>query len=152
MHEMVNDRRLGAQIGTGMPTPVDELCYCIAMRQAARRITGRYDKALLPLGISVAQFSLLLSLDQCGKISLTELAKALELDRSTVGRNIKVLQRDRFVTVETGTDQREATIGLTEHGREVFDRAFPLWQATQDAVDIALGPHKAPLIEALDIL
>ncbi|MDB5507027.1 MAG: MarR family transcriptional regulator [Devosia sp.] len=131
---------------------MDELCYCIAVRKAARRITGRYDEALAPLGINLAQFSLLRSIERRGKISLTELARGLELDRSTVGRNVKVLQRARLVTAETGTDQREATVGLTGHGREIFERALPIWQATQTMVDTALGPQKHELLDALAIL
>jgi len=68
-------------------------CFCILLRQAARKSSSVYDKALAPLGINVAQFSLLRKIARAQSISLTELARLADLDRSTMGRNAKVLQR-----------------------------------------------------------
>ena len=69
------------------------LCYCAALRAAARKTTALYDEALEPAGIGVAQFSLMRRIERAGTVSLTELGRRAELDRSTVGRNVRVLAR-----------------------------------------------------------
>ncbi|WP_159715866.1 MarR family winged helix-turn-helix transcriptional regulator, partial [Geminicoccus flavidas] len=82
-------------------------CYCIALRAASRRLTTLYDAALQPVGINVAQFSLLRNVKRAQPVSLTELGRRMELDRSTVGRNVRLLQRMGLVRMASGSDQRE---------------------------------------------
>ena len=74
-------------------------CYCIALRAAARKATSIYDTALEPTGVNIAQFSLLRSIKRATAVSLTELGRMTDLDRSTVGRNVKVLERMGLVRV-----------------------------------------------------
>ena len=70
-------------------------CYCAALRKATRRLTAAYDAALAPVGVNLAQFSLLRTVSRHGPLSLTDLARRMELDRSTVGRNVKVVAAAR---------------------------------------------------------
>ncbi len=95
-------------------------CYCIAIRAAARKATSIYDAALAPTGVTIAQFSLLRSIERATALSLTELGRMSDLDRSTVGRNVKVLERMGLVKVAAGLDQREATVTLDEAGHNVL--------------------------------
>lgn len=67
-------------------------CYCIVLRRASRRLTAIYDAALAPLGVNLAQFSLLRTIRRTEPVSLTRLGHETELDRSTVGRNVRVLE------------------------------------------------------------
>jgi DNA-binding MarR family transcriptional regulator len=124
-------------------------CICIAVRKASRKLTARYDAALLPVGINLAQYSLLRNIMRHQPVSLTRLAEIVELDRSTLGRNMRVLQRMGLATIMPGDDLREATLSLTEAGQQKLTRAIPLWEATQDEIRQRLGLAGAAQLEAL---
>jgi DNA-binding MarR family transcriptional regulator len=124
-------------------------CYCAALRAAARRTTAIYDEALAPAGIGVAQFSLLRKIERGGRLSLSELGRLASLDRSTVGRNIKVLRRMGLIEIGSGDDHREATVTLAAGGRVVLRNGAPLWDAAQRRVEAALGDAGAERLRAL---
>ena len=93
------------------------VCYCSSLRAAARKTTALYDSALAPVGINVAQFALLRRIERAQPVSLTELGRLADLDRSTVGRNVKVLERLGLVRLASAEDQREAPVTLTRRRR-----------------------------------
>lgn len=126
------------------------LCYCGAARSAARKITALYDDTLAPAGVSLAQFALLRMLERKGEIALTELGDLMELDRSTIGRNVRVIEKMGLVTFWKGADQRETTVGLTQEGQRVCDVGAPLWKNAQARIEKKLGRKKAS--ELLDLL
>jgi DNA-binding MarR family transcriptional regulator len=128
-------------------------CYCIVLRKASRRVTALYDQALAPLGINIAQFSALRYINRNAPISLTDLGEKMELDRSTVGRNMKVMERMGLVALTTGEDQREALLSLTDAGRELLERGNPIWDAIQARLEDRLGiDHARQLSELLEAI
>ncbi len=124
-------------------------CYCAALRAASRKTTALYDEALAPAGIGVAQFSLMRRIERAGKPSLTEIARLAELDRSTIGRNVRVLVRSGLVAETAAEDQRETAVALTEAGAETLRRAAPLWNDAQRRIEAALGGAGAEALRAL---
>lgn len=110
---------------------MDDRCLCTALRQAAAQSTAHYDAALAPAGIKVTMFRLLRRLDAAGAISITDLAASVGLDRSTLGRNLRVLEKQSLVHGGSGPDARARLISLTDTGRETLHKAIPLWQAAQ---------------------
>lgn len=121
------------------------------LRSATRRIGSVYDRALAPLGINIAQFSLLRTIERRQPVSLTELARIVELDRSTIGRNVRVLERLGLVAMKQGEDDhREAAVQLTARGVEILEEAGPLWEGCQRKIETQLGPVK--VIALQDIL
>ncbi len=105
-----------------------------------RRVTALYDDALAPLGINVAQFSLLGNVDRHEPVSLTSLGVILDLDRSTIGRNVKLLVARGLLIRGTGAqDSREATVRLSDAGRETLREARPVWTGAQRRIEAALG-------------
>jgi DNA-binding MarR family transcriptional regulator len=124
-------------------------CICIAVRKASRKLTARYDVALEPVGINLAQFSLLRNIRRHQPVSLTRLAEIVELDRSTLGRNVRVLKRMGLATILPGDDLREATLSLTEAGQRTLGAAVPIWEGTQDEIHRQLGPAGTAQLEAL---
>lgn len=114
------------------PTPT---CICIALRKSSRKLTAFYDAALEPTGVNIAQFSLLRKLRRHGTLSLTALGELVELDRSTLGRNLRVLEKMGLVQLGQGKDQRESVASLTAEGRDTLSRGDPLWDRAQ--ADIA---------------
>ena len=114
-------------------------CYCIALRKVSRRLTAVYDEAFAPLGITVSQFSQLRHIRHKQPVSLTELAEIQELDRSTVGRNTKVLHRMGLVSMAASEeDQRETVLSLTDEGRALLKQATPVWNDIQTRIEAKL--------------
>ena len=125
-------------------------CYCAVLRTAARKVTAIYDAALEPSGINLAQYSLLRTIQRRAPLSLTELGRLTELDRSTIGRNVRLLQRLELVRVEPGAeDQREAVVTLDQAGADALQRAGPLWDEAQRRVESTLGADPARQLRTL---
>ena len=124
-------------------------CHCIVLRRATRRVSSHYDDVLAPLGINIAQFSLLRNIHRATEISLTELSAKVELDRSTVGRNIKVLEKMGLVASGPGEDKRESVLSLTAGGLKIMTDADPLWDQAQQRIEDRLGKDNLDLLHAL---
>src|SRR5262249_50242014 len=73
-------------------------CNCLALRQAARHVSQLYDSYLASEGLRTTQFSILAKLDRLGPLSINELAKSMIMDRTTLGRAVRPLQRDRLLS------------------------------------------------------
>jgi len=129
-----------------MPTP----CLCTNLRLATRRVSAIYDTALEPLGVNIAQYFLLRTLGDHQPLSLTELGRHVELDRSTIGRNARVLERLGFVSSGRGdNDQREAQVSLTGLGAALVQQALPVWEECQQGLVSRLGADKVEALSAL---
>lgn len=132
-----------------------ERCICTALRQAAAQSTARYDAALAPAGIKVTMFRLLRRLETLGQgdpapeVTISDLAAAMSLDRSTLGRNLKVLERQDLIAMRGGTDGRARVVALTEGGRRAVRTALPLWRAAQADIAETLGPDTQALLDRL---
>ena len=125
------------------------ICYRAAVRSAARKTTALYDSILESSGVTLAQYSLLRKIDRAGTVSLTRLGRIAELDRSTVGRNVKALEQLRLVQTAPAEDRREAAVRLAPAGEETLRRAAPLWREAQRRVEAALGASGAEHLRAL---
>jgi len=104
-------------------------------------MTEFYDRNLEPAGLKVTQFSLLRSVLRAGPTSISALAEEVRLDRTTLGRNLAVLEREGLVALSPGRDQRERTVTLTLSGKRALDSAIPLWEQAQYKVTKALGKN-----------
>lgn len=125
-------------------------CFCTNLRQAARKMSAAYDAALAPLNINIAQYSLLRTIAQFQALSLTDLGRIAELERSTVGRNVRVLERSGLVeTARSDTDQREALVSLTSIGQDLMRRALPIWEACQQSLVSRVGDLKVETLVGL---
>lgn len=121
------------------------------LREAARKVSTLYDEALAPFGINIAQFSLLRRIERLQPVSMTDLARNAQLDRSTIGRNIRVLERIELVQSGHGdVDQRETMITLSARGVEMLNKAGPIWEDCQSEMEARLGPVKITALQ--DIL
>ncbi|MEP9349159.1 MarR family winged helix-turn-helix transcriptional regulator [Xanthobacter sp. KR7-225] len=116
---------------------------------ATRKVSAFYDAGLAPSGINVAQYGLLRRIAHAKAMSLTELGAASGLDRSTVGRNVRVLERMKLVAFTRGKDQREAVVALTAAGTAVLAAATPLWEACQKQMEERLGPEKLEVMRQI---
>ena len=126
-----------------------DTCHCILLRRASRKVSSYYDEALAPLGVNIGQFSLLRNIRSMQPVSLTDLALRVELDRSTVGRNTKVLERMGLVATGLGEDQREAQLSLSDSGHALLTEGAPLWDSVQANIEERLGREKTQQLQEL---
>lgn len=118
-------------------------CLGFSIRKAARVASQVYDDALAPAGLRGTQFSLLNALALTGGATITELARALVMDRTTLTRNLGPLRKEGLVEVVRGEDRRQKTVALTAAGRKRLDQALPLWRDAQNALLSAMGEQRA---------
>lgn len=117
-----------------------QFCACLAVRQASRMITKAYEEALRPTGLKATQFTMLSATTIAdGKISLTDLAAALGMDRSTFSRNLGPLERQGLVELCDDGHGRARSVRLTEAGATLYAEAVPLWRSAQAELKQALG-------------
>lgn len=114
-------------------------CACTRVRRAARVLTRLYDEALTTTGLNIAQFALLRAVGRLEAPSLSELAEEMALDRSTLGRNVLVLQRMRLLDVSEGDDLRARRITMTARAQRLVNSCLPMWEDAQHKVEARLG-------------
>jgi len=130
--------------------PAEVICVCATARMAARSLTRIYDRALEPAGIRTTQFSVLARLLEEGPLPLTHLAGRLAMDRTTLARDLRPLERRGLVAISVGADRRVRMAELTPAGRRLVDEVRPLWKQVQRDVRAQLGPdHVARLMDEL---
>lgn len=127
-----------------------ERCNCLALRQAARHVSHLYDRHLAPHGLRGTQYSILARLDRTGPRSINDLAHELVMDRTTLGRNLKPLERDGLVSVEvSAADRRGRQLVVTARGHDLLTRARAAWEAAQQEFTAAFGDAQATALRAL---
>ena len=114
-------------------------CVCIDFRTVANRLTRLYDDKMAASGLTVTQFSQLNSIRQLGKPTLNELASATGLDRTTLARNVRVLEKLGYLNMTIGEDARTRLIQMTQSGKRAFEAAIPLWHGVQSGLIESLG-------------
>ncbi len=117
-------------------------CACFNLRKTTRAITQLYDEALRPTGLRVTQFSLLIAITILESVTVTRLAEIGVMDRTTLTRNLKPLEKKGLIKVVPGDDQRTRIVTLTAHGKEVLSKALPLWEKAQARVIKRLGQER----------
>jgi len=121
---------------------VDPLaCACATIRRASRAVTQLYDRRLRQHGIEGPQFALLAMLDRLGECSQVEMGARFDLDKTTLSRNLKLLNERGWIQFAEGSDARERRVRLTNRGRERLAAARPAWREAQEQLRSALPDH-----------
>ncbi|PYL09177.1 MAG: MarR family transcriptional regulator [Verrucomicrobia bacterium] len=103
-------------------------CACAALRHATRALTRHYETHFRGAGLRATQFTILATLAQTGPISMSELADRLGLERTTLSRNMRLLQLKGWVTAKDQRDRRIRQMQLTARGRKRAEAALPVWK------------------------
>ena len=114
-------------------------CFCLASRQTARKITRLYDRAMQESGIRVTQFTILSQVMLRGEMPIGKLAGILGMERTTLTRNLMLLEGRKWISIKPGDDPRSRIIAITAQGRGVVRRVFPYWSKAQAHVGTMLG-------------
>jgi len=124
-------------------------CTCFAIRRAARHVTQAYDKCLSPSGLRTTQFSLLSRLALTGPRSIQLLAREMGLDRTTLGRNLRPLERAGLVTIGVDAqDRRGRALEITAEGKARLREAQGLWAGAQARFLAVYGAERAQALHA----
>ena len=123
-------------------SPVDEIvrdCLAVRVRLIGRAVTGLYDHALEIHGLSIAQVNLLAALGKVGPCSPTRVGDVLQLERSTVSRNLSLLLRQGWIEAVSSDAKGVREVALTSSGRKKIKAVMPEWRRAQKEAAQLLG-------------
>jgi DNA-binding MarR family transcriptional regulator len=144
-------RRKAVKTTEGKLTPAVGACFGTAMRKATRRLTQLYDEVLQPCGLRSTQIAILGELARSTKEppTMAELARAMVMDRSALGHNLRPLERDGLIALqESEDDRRRRHVALTPVGKAKIRDALTLWQTAQDRFVKVFGESEAESLRA----
>lgn len=133
----------------------DDFSQCLLLNtvMAARALTRRYDDRLRPFGVSVVQFSVMMTVRSLAGRTVTDMAKRIAMDRTTLLRNLDLLVRDNLVKAERAEKGNGRVFELTEIGQALLEQLIPEWRKAQVEMRTSLKGHdKDNLLDALKTL
>jgi len=126
-------------------------CYAVRIRKLNRTVTRIYDAALRPLGLTVGQLNLLVTVGNFGEVDPGTVSEVLDVEKSTLSRNLGLLEDKGWVRVGPGVNQRNHRLSLTSKGEGMVEKALPYWEEAQREVEAMLdGEHVGSLMAVLE--
>jgi DNA-binding MarR family transcriptional regulator len=129
-------QNIDAMLEQGIST---DTCTCGELRKAARAVTLLYDDAIKSSGLLSTQFGVLQVIYDIDSIRISDLADKLGMDRTTLTRNLSILERDGFIKISQGKDHRTRIVAATQKGHSAVAKATPLWNEVQRKVRQKMG-------------
>ncbi|MEE9215442.1 MAG: MarR family winged helix-turn-helix transcriptional regulator [Thermodesulfobacteriota bacterium] len=114
-------------------------CACFNLQKATRAVSQYYNKILKPSGLRGTQFTILRVLAVIDAGSITNIANLMVVDRTTLTRNLRPLEKRKLLKIVPGKDQRSREVRLTEKGKDTLITAVPLWEEAQKRLSVGLG-------------
>ena len=118
---------------------IAEECVAVRLRTLNRVITNIYDNALRPLDLKVSQMNILVAAATTGTVRPLEVCEYLQLDVSTLSRNVDRMKARGWLEVVHDKDGRAQPFRLTPQGRNLLEKAVPAWREAQQQVKKVLG-------------
>ena len=118
---------------------VERICVAGGVRKLNRMVSAIYDGALAGAGLKTSQFSVLVAVSNRDKVRPAELIKLLQMDESTLSRNVERMCARGWLRVEQGEDRRSHLIEVTDKGRALIRKSLPAWQRAQEEISQRLG-------------
>jgi DNA-binding MarR family transcriptional regulator len=132
-------RRLAADQVTRVCAAVVSDCACEGLRRAARAVSKIYAGAFAGLGLTATQLAILVATRLHGPVPLSRLAEGLGLDRTSLYRAVRPLERKGYLQTLAGRTERERIATVTAKGERLLQEALPIWESTQRRFVDALG-------------
>jgi DNA-binding MarR family transcriptional regulator len=126
---------------------IAETCVAVRLRRLNRVVTGFYDDVLRPLGLKVSQLNILVVTAKLGLARPAQVCDILQLDTSTLSRNVERMRAHGWLEVVPGKDARTQPFRLTPQGRRLIERATPAWEAAQRQAMDLLGSEGIALLD-----
>ena len=122
-------------------------CVAVRLRLLNRVVTNLYDDALRPLGLKVSQLNILIVTARLGLARPARVCEILQLDASTLSRNVKPLQAHGWLEVMPDEDARAQPFRLTPQGQRLIEKAVPAWEEAQRRASELLGDEGIALLD-----
>ncbi len=120
-----------------------ELCYCQAARRSARFLSRLYDRHLAPAGVNIQQMAILSLILHNPGILIADLADHMVMERTTLVRALKPLQKAGLVNTEPSGSGRSLVLTVSRRGRQTALETVPLWNNAQREFEVLFGADKA---------
>lgn len=124
-------------------------CLATRVRQLSRIVTRVYDDAMRPLGITGSQFTLLTQLGQQDGITAVEIGFTLDIEKSTLSRNLKRLLALGLIEMDPPAGRRGRGLHLTPKGQAMIKEAYPVWSNAQKRAMSILGEGSRTTLDSL---
>lgn len=124
-------------------------CTNFKLRQLLRRVSRLYDAELAHAGLKGTQYSLLSHLVSMSPVPPGELARRMEMDPSTLTRNVRLLIEQGWVERLAGPDTRSYRLAITAGGRAKHVEAKAHWKRAQLMLNAQLGGPQVATLHAL---
>ncbi|MDX2259062.1 MAG: MarR family winged helix-turn-helix transcriptional regulator [Hyphomicrobiaceae bacterium] len=124
-------------------------CLATRVRQLSRIVTRVYDDAMRPLGITASQYTLLAQLASRDGITAVEIGGDLDIEKSTLSRNLKRLLALGHIVMDPPAGRRGRGLHLTPKGQAVLRDAYPIWSDAQKRTIAVMGPATRATLDAL---
>src|ERR1700722_2833846 len=125
---------------------VSKTCIAVRLRLLNRVITNFYDEALRPLGLKVSQLNILIVTARLGLARPTQVCDILQLDTSTLSRNVERMRAHGWLEVVPEEDARAQPFRLTSQGKRLIEKAIPAWEEAQAQAAELLGDEGIALL------
>ncbi len=122
-------------------------CIAVRVRLLNRVITKIYDDAFRPYGLKVSQVNILVATWKLGLANPQKVCHILQLDPSTLSRNVERMRAKGWLEVVPGDDAREQPFRITAHGKALLLRANPAWEKAQTKAGNLLGKEGIALLK-----
>lgn len=130
-------------------TPLDELCNCYSLRRAARTVTRQYAEIMRDTGLQATQYSILAMLSDGERLSISELADDLGLERTSMSRTLRPMEREGLVALSSEGFRRKRAIEVTAAGFSRYQQCLPLWRTAQARFAKKYSPEQLNQLHSL---
>ncbi len=137
---------MNSQKDSGAIDAIARNCIAVRLRLLNRVITNLYDDALRPLGLKVSQLNILVVTGKLGLARPAEVCDLLQLDTSTLSRNVERMRARGWLEIVPGEDARMQPFRLTAQGHRLLARAVPAWEQAQQKAAELLGEEGAAFL------
>lgn len=124
-------------------------CTNLKLRQLTRMVSRHYDRYVRETGLKNTQYALLSYVVRLGPIRPSELARQMQMDASTLTRNMQPLVAHGWLTIGAGSDARSRLVEATEAGQARRAEGQRAWQAAQTALNKRLGVERVAALHQL---
>jgi DNA-binding MarR family transcriptional regulator len=125
---------------------IGKKCVAVRLRLLNRVVTNLFDDALRPLGLKASQLNILVVAGKLGVARPAKVCEILQLDVSTLSRNVERMRAQGWLEVVPEADARAQPFRLTRQGKRLIEKAFPLWQEGQRRAEALVGDEGMRLL------
>jgi DNA-binding MarR family transcriptional regulator len=122
-------------------------CVAVRLRMLNRVVTNFYDDALRPLGVKISQLNLLIVTAKLGLARPAQVCQILQLDTSTLSRNVERMRENGWLEVVPEEDARAQPFRLTAQGKRLIEKAVPAWEEAQRQATELIGEEAIAVLD-----